>query len=625
MRPEQRQDKLTRDGNFSCARPLLAVAALAAGWLACGSAKAGDIGTGFTYQGSLERSGGPVSETCDFRFRLYSVNVGGSEVGASPQDKTGVAVSGGVFTIEGLDFGPAGIDGTARWLAIEVKCPGDAGFILLSPRVELKPAPHAIHAERAAGLRLPYIEMENVAMAEPMLELTQTGQGPAAIFKVQPQPEPPLPQPAIEAISETTAPALQATSLGSAIEAVSGHIGPPEFPTIKAVNTGSGSAAELVSAGIGGNPDVPTLKVEHLGDGPAATFATDPEMTPAPAIKVTNSGLGSAIEAVSGHIGPPDLPTIKATNVGVGMGLEVSSGELSVSGAPTLRATNIGVGTAMLAVSTTGTAIHAVSGNNDAGFFEGSVTVTDQIGCASLVWGSSALGDDQGGAIELGNSLTLGNNPYIDFHRGVGLAQDFSVRLINDSDGKLKVDGGLHVTGTLELEQELTVSGDLTIDTGGLTVSSGDLAIDSGDLTLSGHMVVSSSDSTPTVLLTNTGAGSALHVVGTISKAYTTGTSNQAVPIAYATIDLNGTVTAGTPNVSALWDSGNQRYAITIAGETYSTTTHVTTVTPIVTGAPEALFATTSSGSGQLRIRIMSVSTGTTGLQRPFQFITYKP
>jgi len=108
------------------------------------SAIAADIGTAFTYQGFLERPAGmPVGDTCDFRFGLWDAAAGGNQVGNSPQTMTTVAVTAGVFTTV-LDFGPAAINGAARWLEIEVQCSGDPDFILLLGRVELTPAPHAL-------------------------------------------------------------------------------------------------------------------------------------------------------------------------------------------------------------------------------------------------------------------------------------------------------------------------------------------------------------------------------------------------------------------------------------------------------------------------------------------------
>ncbi len=114
--------------------------------------QAADIGTAFSYQGFLEKPAGtPVTDTCDFRFGLWDALTGGSEKGASPQSIPAVDVVGGAFTVSFLDFGPSAIDGTARWLAIEIKCPGDPDFILLDPRVELTPAPYSLRAGQGVG------------------------------------------------------------------------------------------------------------------------------------------------------------------------------------------------------------------------------------------------------------------------------------------------------------------------------------------------------------------------------------------------------------------------------------------------------------------------------------------
>ncbi len=115
-------------------------------------ARAADLGTAFTYQGSLEKPPGtPVNDTCDFRFGLWDAAAGGNQQGASPQTVLGVSVSAGVFTVP-LDFGAGAIDGMARWLEIETRCPtGVGGFSLLSPRVELTPAPHSLRAGKGVG------------------------------------------------------------------------------------------------------------------------------------------------------------------------------------------------------------------------------------------------------------------------------------------------------------------------------------------------------------------------------------------------------------------------------------------------------------------------------------------
>jgi len=59
-----------------------------------------------------------------------------------------------------------------------------------------------------------------------------------------------------------------------------------------------------------------------------------------------------------------------------------------------------------------------------------------------LMWGNhSRLQVDQGGSIELGgDNATPGTGvPYIDFHFGNGLTQDFNTRIINDADGQLSL------------------------------------------------------------------------------------------------------------------------------------------------------------------------------------------
>lgn len=65
-------------------------------------------------------------------------------------------------------------------------------------------------------------------------------------------------------------------------------------------------------------------------------------------------------------------------------------------------------------------------------------------------WSSGAyLANDQGGSLELGNSLAPGTIPFIDFHYGKGSAQDYNVRLINDADGQLSLSGSLAVNGSI--------------------------------------------------------------------------------------------------------------------------------------------------------------------------------
>jgi hypothetical protein len=103
------------------------------------------LGTAFTYQGQLESSGEPVNQTCAMAFRLYEQETGDSQVG-SPISTT-VPVADGLFTVP-LDFGSAAFDGDARWLGIQVQCPGDAAYADLG-RQALTAAPYALYAAGA--------------------------------------------------------------------------------------------------------------------------------------------------------------------------------------------------------------------------------------------------------------------------------------------------------------------------------------------------------------------------------------------------------------------------------------------------------------------------------------------
>ncbi len=110
------------------------------------------------------------------------------------------------------------------------------------------------------------------------------------------------------------------------------------------------------------------------------------------------------------------------------------------------------------------------------------------------------------------------------------------------------------------------------------------------------------------------------HVTGEYKKAYTTGTKNNATPIAYGFVNDNATIGSGTPNFSVSWDSYSQRYEITITGENFYYQDYTTIVTP--SGSSPAI-ATTGSVSGKLLVKIYNLSG--TPMQEDFQFITYKP
>ncbi|MCI0477995.1 MAG: hypothetical protein L0Y55_17265, partial [Anaerolineales bacterium] len=103
------------------------------------------IGTAFTYQGQLKKSGAPVSSTCTFTFRLYDDPSAGTQLGSN-HVVSGVSVSNGLFTAQvnsGNQFGANAFNGNARWLEISAQCTGDGSPTWLG-RQQLTPAPYAL-------------------------------------------------------------------------------------------------------------------------------------------------------------------------------------------------------------------------------------------------------------------------------------------------------------------------------------------------------------------------------------------------------------------------------------------------------------------------------------------------
>ena len=116
--------------------------------------------TAFTYQGQLKLGGLPVSETCDFAFRLFNAESTppGSQVGPTlrfdgvNKNPPPIAVVNGLFDVA-LDFGGNVFTGDARWLQISVCCasPCAPGFTTLNPRQLITLTPYAQHALSAGA------------------------------------------------------------------------------------------------------------------------------------------------------------------------------------------------------------------------------------------------------------------------------------------------------------------------------------------------------------------------------------------------------------------------------------------------------------------------------------------
>jgi trimeric autotransporter adhesin len=122
---------------------------LVALWLASSTFTHGDqIPTAFHYQGYLRADNTPVHGLMDLQFALFPSADHGEPL-SNPVLLTQVPVDQGRFTVT-LDFGLTVIQGPILWLDIAVRPPLDAAdFTHLTPRQQLLPVPHAIHARNA--------------------------------------------------------------------------------------------------------------------------------------------------------------------------------------------------------------------------------------------------------------------------------------------------------------------------------------------------------------------------------------------------------------------------------------------------------------------------------------------
>jgi hypothetical protein len=123
--------------NTTSIQRLLAAAGIAAASMA-GNTSAQ---TAFTYQGSLQESGSPVTGLENIRFRIYDAATGGTLFGETTQN---VDVANGVFSAP-LNFGPLNtIDPASTWLEIAVDTDGMGAFETLG-RQQITAAPFSVN------------------------------------------------------------------------------------------------------------------------------------------------------------------------------------------------------------------------------------------------------------------------------------------------------------------------------------------------------------------------------------------------------------------------------------------------------------------------------------------------
>ena len=124
---------------------MIAATGLAAALFASPAMGQAPVGSAFTYQGKLTDAGAPITNACDFRFRLFGVATGGAQIGATLGLENTTPVNG-LLTVS-LDFGFAAFQGEGRYLEIEIRNPAGTGaWTTLTPRQSMTPVPYALFA-----------------------------------------------------------------------------------------------------------------------------------------------------------------------------------------------------------------------------------------------------------------------------------------------------------------------------------------------------------------------------------------------------------------------------------------------------------------------------------------------
>ena len=139
------------------------------------------------YAGALsDPAGQPVADGLyNFSFALYAAETSGELLWSEVQE--GVTVEDGMFEValgRATIIPAALLDGGARWLAVGVRGPGEAGFTQLLPRQPLNAASLAAPASTSAGLACPHDHVgevwnANIAWSNGAFKVVNYANGPS--------------------------------------------------------------------------------------------------------------------------------------------------------------------------------------------------------------------------------------------------------------------------------------------------------------------------------------------------------------------------------------------------------------------------------------------------------------
>ncbi len=114
-----------------------------------------------------------------------------------------------------------------------------------------------------------------------------------------------------------------------------------------------------------------------------------------------------------------------------------------------------------------------------------------------------------------------------------------------------------------------------------------------------------------------------LRVQGEALRDYASNSPSPIGPLAYASINSSGSVSAGTANVSSVWNAGSERYEITIAGESVTFQTHVIIANVVDLNSPRV--ATVNAAGGVVLVKIWNLNGTNDAIQDNFQLVVYDP
>lgn len=112
-----------------------------------------------------------------------------------------------------------------------------------------------------------------------------------------------------------------------------------------------------------------------------------------------------------------------------------------------------------------------------------------------------------------------------------------------------------------------------------------------------------------------------LRVRGEATRDFATNSPSPIGPLAYGVISAGGTVSSGTANLSATWNSALLRYDVSVDGENIHFATHTVVISVVDISEPH--LATYNSAGGNVLVKIWDLNSGNIAIQDNFSIVIY--